>query len=39
MKESTEGCCLSFCLAESIIDVGDIFQVGSHSRSKDDDSS
>jgi hypothetical protein len=26
-------------LVESIIDVGDIFQVGSHSRSKDDDSS
>ena len=34
MKESTEGCCLSFCLAESIIDVGDIFQVSSHSRSQ-----
>jgi hypothetical protein len=26
--------CLSFCLAELIIDVGDIFQVGSHSRSQ-----
>ncbi len=34
MEESTKGCCLSLCLAESIIDVGDIFQVGSYSRSQ-----
>jgi hypothetical protein len=33
-EKGTEGCCLSFCLAESFIDVGDIFQVGSHSRSQ-----